>query len=66
MILIKKKVIQVLSNGSLHFDTSILKKLKKVKIVNKDHTNFDFNKKSKSSVLNVKEFESFKSKYFKF
>lgn len=66
MVLIKKKVIQVFSDGSLYFEKSILKKVKKAKNVSKDHTNFNFNKKSKSSLVSVKEFENFKSKYFKF
>ena len=66
MVLIKKKIIQVFSDGSLYFNNSLIRKVKKVKAVNKDHINFSFNKKTTDSSLNPKEFEKFKAKYFKF
>jgi hypothetical protein len=66
MVLIKKKEMQVFSDGSYHFNNTIIKKAKKVKICNKDHTTFSFNKKDANFLLNSKDFENFKTKYFKF
>ena len=66
MVWIKKKIVQIFSDGSLNFDRTLLKKLKRVKINDKDHTTFIFNKKNSSLVLNSKSFENFKTKYLKF
>lgn len=66
MTLVKKKKIQIFSDGSLNFNSSIIKKTKKVKIYNKDHTTFIFNKKDANLLLDSKDFENFKTKYFKF
>lgn len=66
MVLVKKKKIQIFADGSLNFNYTIIKKAKKVKIYNKDHTTFSFNKKDTISLLDSKDFESFKTKYLKF
>lgn len=66
MVLIIKKKIQIFSNGSLHFNNSIIRKSKKIKVYNKDHITFIFNKKDANFLLNSKDFENFKTKYFRF
>ena len=66
MVLIKKKEVQVFSDGSCNFNNTIIKKAKKVKVCNKDHTTFSFNKKNASFLLDSKDFENFKTKYFGF
>ena len=66
MVLIKKKEIQVFSDGSCNFNNTVIKKTRKVKICNKDHTTFSFNKKTTNFLLNSKDFENFKTKYFRF
>lgn len=66
MTWIKKKIVQIFSDGSLNFDKTLLKKLKRVQIGEKDHLTFTFNKKNSSLVLNSKSFENFKTKYLKF
>lgn len=65
MNLIKKKEIQIYSDGSLNFNKTIIKKAKKVKICKKDHTTFSFNKKNANFLLDSKDFESFKTKFFR-
>lgn len=66
MTLVKKKEIQIFSDGSFNFAETIVRKAKKIKFFKKDHTTFSFNKKETNSKLNSKEFENFKTKYFKF
>lgn len=66
MALIKKKEIQVFSDGSCNFKNTIIKKAKKAQICNKDHTTFSFYKKDANFLLNSKDFENFKTKYFRF
>jgi hypothetical protein len=66
MILVKKKIVQIFSDGSLNFNYTIIKKLKKVKLYNKDHLNFSLNQKNTTSMLDSKDFENFKTKYLKF
>jgi hypothetical protein len=66
MGLVKKKEIQVFSDGSLNFNDTIIRKAKKVRTCNKDHKTFSFNKKDANFLLDSKDFESFKKKFFKF
>ncbi len=66
MTLVKKKEIQIFSDGSFNFHETIVREAKKIKIYKKDHITFSFNKKDANSQLNSKEFENFKTKYFKF
>jgi len=66
MIFVKKKTIQIFSDGSLNVSSTFLKKSNKIKVSNKDHTTFTFNKKNANLLLNSKDFGSFKTKYFKF
>ena len=63
---IKKKIVHIFCDGSLNFDKTLLKKLKRVQISDKDHTTFTFNKKNSNLVLNSKSFENFKTNYLKF
>lgn len=65
MVFIKKKGLQVFSDGSLNFSHTIIKKSKKIKIYTKDHTTFSFNKKHINSLLDSKDFKNFKTKYFR-
>lgn len=65
MILVKKKIIQIFSDGSLNFNYSIIKKSKKLKLESTDHTTFSFNKKNTSSITDLKDFKNFKTKYLK-
>lgn len=66
MTLVKKKEIQIFSDGSFNIDETIIRKAKKIKIFKKDHLTFSFNKKETDFKLNSEEFENFKTKYFKF
>lgn len=64
-MLLKKKVIQIFSDGSLNFNYIFVKKrLKKLKIWDKDHINCKLNSKNLNSSLNSKELSNFKTKYF--
>ena len=57
---VKKKEIQIFSNGSCYFKTTIIKnkEAKKVKIYNKDHITFIFNKKDTNSLLESRDFKN--------
>ena len=66
MAVVKKKMIQIFSNGSLNFDGTIIKKLKRSKILDRDHTNFSFYRKNLKAVPKQKNLNSFKTKYFRF
>lgn len=66
MTLIKKKEVQIFSDGSCNFNNTLIRKAKKIKIYNKDHVTFIFNKKDVNFLLDSKDFENFKTKYFKF
>lgn len=66
MVLVKKKIVQIFSDGSLNLHNSVIQKLKKSKIFNKDHTNFSFYKKSLKTKTKQKTSNNFKTKYFKF
>ena len=67
MTFVKKKVIQIFSDGSMHFSNNSFKKVNKIKVGNKDHTTFVFNKKNANSFFTgSKDFESFKTRYLKF
>jgi len=64
-ITIKKK-IQIFSDGSLNFNTTIIKKFKKINFYNKDHKNFILNKKNSNTLLfNQQNSTNFKTKYLK-
>lgn len=62
----QKKQIFIFSDGSILNNKTYLKTSNKVKILNKDHKTFLFNKKNKNLEHNSKDLEHFKSKFFKF
>lgn len=63
----KKKVTKIFSDGSINFNNILKKKTNKVKISQKDHATFIFNKKNTNLVVsNSKDFENFKTRYLKF
>jgi hypothetical protein len=63
----KKKVTKIFSDGSINFNNIFFKKTHKVKISQKDHASFIFNKKNTNIVVsNSKDFENFKTRYLKF
>lgn len=64
--MIKKKTVQIFSNGSVQIDKTVFKQFHKIKIYNKDHLTFTFNKKKLDKVSDSKHFLNFKTKYFKF
>ena len=66
MVLVKKKIVHIFSNGSLNFDDTIIQKLKKSKMFNKDHTNFSFYKKNLRTITRQKNLNNFKTKCLKF
>jgi len=67
MTFVKKKVIQIFSDGSIHFSNNSFKKVNKIKVSKKDHATFAFNKKNANSFFTgSKDFESFKTRYLKF
>lgn len=66
MNFIKKKRIQVFADGSITTTKIFFKQFNKIKIYNKDHTNFQFYKKPSIFVSNSKNFITFKTKYLKF
>jgi len=66
MALTKKKIIQIFSDGSIGFNTTVIKKLKKSKMLTKDHINFTLYKKNLTIVTKQTNLNSFKTKYFKF
>ena len=55
--------IQIFSDGSLNFNTTIIKKLKKINFFNKDHTNFILNKKKSNQLFDQQNSKSFKARY---
>ena len=57
--------IQIFSDGSLNFNTTIIKKLKKINFFNKDHKNFILNKKNSNILFNQQNSRSFKARYLK-
>ena len=66
MTVVKKKMIQIFSNGSLNFDGTIIKKLKRSKLFDRDHINFSFYRKNLKTIPKQKNLNSFKTKYLKF
>lgn len=67
MKFVKKKIIQIFSDGSINFSSTSFKKVNKIKVSKKDHASFVFNKKNaNSSFTDSKDFESFKTRYLKF
>lgn len=66
MALMKKKIIQIFSDGSVGFNNTVIKKLKKSKMLTKDHTNFNLYKKNLTIVTKQTNLNSFKTKYFRF
>lgn len=65
MRLTTTKKIQIFSNGSLNFDTTIIKRLKKISFFNKDHINFTLNKTNSDTLINQQDLKNFKAKYLK-
>lgn len=67
MSFIKKKVTKIFSDGSINFNNTFIKKVKKVKISQKDHATFILNKKNTNLMTtNSKDFDNFKTRYLKF
>jgi hypothetical protein len=64
--MIKKKTIQIFSNGSVLINKTVFKQFNKVKVYNKDHVTFTFNQKKFNQVSDSKNFFNFKTKYLKF
>lgn len=64
--MIKKKTVQIFSNGSVLIDKTIFKQFNKIKVYNKDHLTFAFNQKKFNQVSDSKNFLNFKTKYLKF
>jgi hypothetical protein len=63
--MIKKKTIQIFSNGTIVIDKTILKQFNKIKVYNKDHLTFTFNQKKFNQLSDSKNFLNFKIKYLK-
>jgi hypothetical protein len=66
MNFIKKKKIQIFTDGSLTTTKTFFKQSNKIKIYNKDHTTFQFYKNNSDFISNSKNFITFKTKYLKF
>lgn len=64
--MIKKKTIQIFSNGSVVINKTVFKQFNKIKVYNKDHITFTFNQKKFNQVSDSKNFFNFKTKYLKF
>ena len=64
-MVVKKKQILLLSNGSLTKAKTFVKTSKKLRLLNKDHITFSFNKKNKEFSNDSENLKSFKFKYFK-
>ena len=64
--MIKKKTIQIFSNGSVLINKTVFKQFNKIKVYNKDHLTFTFNQKKFNQVSDSKNFFNFKTKYLKF
>lgn len=62
---VKKKIINIFSDGSLDFDKIIFRRLKIIQIINKDQKTFIFNKKNINVILNSKFSKNFKENYLK-
>ena len=62
--MIKKKAIQIFSNGTVSIDKTIFKHLNKIKVYNKDHLSFNFNQKKFNQITDSKNL-NFKKKYLK-
>lgn len=58
----KKRIVQVFSDGSINFDYTVIKRLKKVNFYTKDHKNFAYNQKNIGSSF-LQTSETFKTKY---
>ena len=63
---ITKKQIFMFSDGSILNNKTYIKTSNKIKILNKDHKTFTFNKKNKNIEHHSKDLFNFKSKFFKF
>ena len=63
---ITKKQIFMFSDGSILHNKTYIKTSNKIKILNKDHKTFVFNKKNKNIEHHSKDLDNFKSKFFKF
>ena len=67
MVLVKKKTIQIFSNGSVNCNNkTLLKKENKMKILTNDYLTLKFNIKNTNSHLNLEKFNNFKNKYLNF
>lgn len=64
--MIKKKTIQIFSNGSISINKTAFKQFNQVKVYNKDHLTFTLNQKKFNQVSDSKNFFNFKTKYLKF
>jgi len=58
-----KKLIQLLSNGSLNFSYNICNNFQFINIYNKDNKNFYINMKKKIKKIKNSDFLNYKSKY---
>ena len=65
MSITKKKIIQIFSDGSLNYNSTIIKKLKKINFYEKDHKTFIFNQKNPNKMYAPKKFTNFKTRYLK-
>ncbi len=59
------KIIQIFSDGSLNYYSTVIKKSKKINFYDKDHKNFVFNKKKTNEKFTKKKFTDFKTRYLK-
>ena len=66
MSVIKKKQVLIFSDGSILNNKTYIKTSNKIKILNKDHKTFVFNKKDKKNDHYTKDTDHFKLKFFKF
>ena len=66
MNFIKKKKIQIFTDGSIKITKTFFKQSNKIKIYNKDHTTSQLYKKNSDFINNSKNFITFKTKYLKF
>ena len=63
---IKKKQILMFSDGSVLSNKTYIRTSNKIKILKKDPKNFLLYKKDKKNEHYIKDFDHFKSKFFKF
>ena len=58
-----KKQILIFSDGSLNFDSTIIKRSKKINFFSKDHKNFILNKKNSNSLFIQHNAKDFRTKF---